>query len=181
MAPARSGSGERKRSLIRSLDYECVYRFRLRRLLAFLAQHHYSNTFKALAYEATLLFQAKHLQHLVRLGQLLEAINYVYHFIPAYRMPDTGALLIKFIGFINDISLYKPDGSPTSPLYADFDPYCSHYYKNDFQRRGLISAEAGGNASQGAPEHEVTVGCCAAGPGAAWCSGSGAAPGEIRD
>jgi hypothetical protein len=42
-----SGERKRKRSLARSLDYECVERFRLRRLLAFLQFHRYDGAFEA--------------------------------------------------------------------------------------------------------------------------------------
>ena len=43
----RSASGERKRRLIRSLDYQCVRRFRLRRLLSFLWRYSYHEAFEA--------------------------------------------------------------------------------------------------------------------------------------
>ncbi|KAL6651381.1 hypothetical protein ACP70R_010306 [Stipagrostis hirtigluma subsp. patula] len=112
-------SGERKRSLIRSLDYNCVYRFRLRRLLAFLSLHRYDDAFEALSNETAVLFRAEHLQHLVQLGMWQEAIDYVYHFIPAVRLPDSGKFLVKFIGFISDVSRYKP--------YGVYDPYDYEY------------------------------------------------------
>jgi hypothetical protein len=50
-----SGDGERKRRLIRSLDYLCVSRFRLRRLLAFLWRYSYDEAFEAYEPYASLM------------------------------------------------------------------------------------------------------------------------------
>lgn len=41
------GERKRKRPLARSLEYECVERFRLRRLLAFLQHRRYDGAFEA--------------------------------------------------------------------------------------------------------------------------------------
>ncbi|CAL5029994.1 unnamed protein product [Urochloa decumbens] len=112
-----SGERKRKRSLARSLDYECVERFRLRRLLAFLQLHRYDGAFEALSKETAVLFRAGHLQHLVQQGLWSDAIRYIYRFVPPMRLPKRGTLLVKFIFVVSRIPdrSYKYD--PHSPYH----------------------------------------------------------------
>ncbi|CAO2192104.1 unnamed protein product [Urochloa humidicola] len=110
-----SGERKRKRSLARSLDYECVERFRLRLLLAFLRLHGYDSAFEALSKETAVLFRAGHLQHLVQQGLCSDAIRYIYRFMRPMRLPKRGMLLVEFIFVVSRISdrSYKYD--PHSP------------------------------------------------------------------
>ncbi|EES11431.1 hypothetical protein BDA96_06G236600 [Sorghum bicolor] len=119
----RSASGERKRRLIRSLDYQCVRRFRLRRLLSFLWRYSYHEAFEALSKETTVYFRVSHLQHMVRQGLWTDAVRYVLRFVPAIDLTDGGNFLTIFITLLSSIARYKPTVPSTFPLY---DPYARH-------------------------------------------------------
>ncbi|XP_066345869.1 uncharacterized protein [Miscanthus floridulus] len=118
-----SASGERKRRLIRSLDYQCVSRFRLRRLLIFLWRYSYDEAFEALSKETTVYFRVDHLQHMVRRGLWSDAIRYLLRFVPAVDLSDGGNFLAIFINLLRSIARYKPTDPSTFPLY---DPYARH-------------------------------------------------------
>nr|CAB3488281.1 unnamed protein product [Digitaria exilis] len=113
----RSSAAERKRPLIRSLDYLCVRRFRLRRLLAFLWSHSYNGAFESLSKETRVLFRVEHLQHLVRLGLWSDAMGYVFRFVPAFDLPVGGQFLVTFINFLWEIAAYDPTDPSTFPEY----------------------------------------------------------------
>ncbi|KAF8651187.1 hypothetical protein HU200_063427 [Digitaria exilis] len=118
----RSSAAERKRPLIRSLDYLCVRRFRLRRLLAFLWSHSYNGAFESLSKETRVLFRVEHLQHLVRLGLWSDAMGYVFRFVPAFDLPVGGQFLVTFINFLWEIAAYDPTDPSTFPEYDPYEP-----------------------------------------------------------
>ncbi|CAN6269285.1 unnamed protein product [Urochloa humidicola] len=125
-------SGERKKPLIRSLDYRCVRRFRLRRLLAFLWFNNYDGAFESLSKETRVFFRVEHLQHLVRLGLWSDAFDYVFRFVPAAYLPVGGQFLVTFMRFLYEITAYEPTDPSTFPA---FDPYGRH----EVRRRGGVN------------------------------------------
>ncbi|CAO2036513.1 unnamed protein product [Urochloa humidicola] len=123
---ARSGSGERKRRLTHSLHYDCVERFRLRRLLAYLRQYRYDGAFEALSQETAVLFRPEHLQRLVRQGQSSDAVEYVRSFAPPPMLrPRSAKYLMKFLRVLSRV-VDTEDAS--SYEYDPYNPVQIHLY-----------------------------------------------------
>ncbi|CAL5014878.1 unnamed protein product [Urochloa decumbens] len=122
---ARSGSGERKRRLVRSLHYDCVERFRLRRLLAYLRHYRYDGAFQALFQETAVLFRPDHLQRLVRRGLSSDAVEYVHSFAPPTLRPRSAKYLVKFLRVLSPV-VDSEDASAYE--YDPYNPVQIHLY-----------------------------------------------------
>ncbi|KAL6652026.1 hypothetical protein ACP70R_010951 [Stipagrostis hirtigluma subsp. patula] len=97
-----SGSGKRRRSLKRSLEYPCVSRLRHRRLLAYLWVHRKDKSFASVALETGFFFDVEHLVGLARLGRWLDAMNYISSFAPSSHVfGDEGQVLVNFVHMHN--------------------------------------------------------------------------------
>uniref|UniRef100_A0A0A8XNK8 Uncharacterized protein n=1 Tax=Arundo donax TaxID=35708 RepID=A0A0A8XNK8_ARUDO len=97
-----STSGKRRRHLKRSLEYPCVWRFRHRRLLAYLRRHRFHDTFGSLVLETDVFFSVEHLQGLARLGSWVDATKYIASFVPSIHvLGDEGKVFVNFVHMHN--------------------------------------------------------------------------------
>ncbi|KAL6594363.1 hypothetical protein ACP70R_048556 [Stipagrostis hirtigluma subsp. patula] len=91
------GSQLVKPTAIRSLDYPCVTRLRLRRLLAFFGSTRFSDSFEAFQSECSVFLDLSYVQRFVKYCLWDDARKYLLRILPYDRMGVEGRTLVDFI------------------------------------------------------------------------------------
>ncbi|KAL6651338.1 hypothetical protein ACP70R_010263 [Stipagrostis hirtigluma subsp. patula] len=103
---AAAGSGGAKRALSRSLDYPCTRRLRLRRLLAYLRRHSYTEVHQSAIRKMGVIFDIRGLVRQVKAGQLDDAYFYVDSFAPFDKSSREANLLALFLEYFMAINKF---------------------------------------------------------------------------
>ncbi|CAL5014959.1 unnamed protein product [Urochloa decumbens] len=94
---ALAGSGDGGRALLRSLDYPCTARLRLRRLLAYHRRYSYEEIYEVARDKTRVIFDVRNLVNKIKSGQWRKASIYVLSFVRPDSMSHECKLLLMFI------------------------------------------------------------------------------------
>ncbi|RLM73489.1 hypothetical protein C2845_PM15G21510 [Panicum miliaceum] len=94
---ALAGSSKGGRALLRSPDYPCTARLRLRRLLAYLRRHSYEHIYDVARDKLVVIFDVRYLVDRVMFGVWRTACNYLIRFVDPTSMSYESRLLLGFL------------------------------------------------------------------------------------
>ncbi|CAN6236196.1 unnamed protein product [Urochloa humidicola] len=126
---ALAGSGDGGRALLRSLDYPCTARLRLRRLLAYHRRYSYHEIYEVVRDETRVIFDVRNLVRNIRYGLWRKASKYIIGFFG----PDSMSYSYEcnlLLGFIQDLMVLNDFANGITTIACLVSKWFLSIYKN---------------------------------------------------